>query len=233
MDLSAVNTPLAGFAAGLVTSIHCMGMCGPLACALLSPRGSSGSAHSSIAIYHGARILSYSTIGLVAGATGAAVAGLFSLGFAQVLPWAFIALFVVLLFGWEKRIPKIPYLSALFFRIRLRGSQMKQPTLAATLGIFTPFLPCAPLYLLFGVALLTGSALEGGKLMAAFAVGTAAPLWLLQSQYIRLQAKLSPMTMRRIQKTLAVASILLISWRAFSIGDVSTAEIPSANCPFH
>jgi uncharacterized protein len=236
MDPVTVSTPLAGFIAGLVTSIHCVGMCGPLACAILprnrpGPAANGGLSHtSSIALYHGARIGSYTGVGLLAGALGGAVASLFSFGVAKALPWAFVALFVVFLLGWEKRIPKIPYLSGLFFRFRMRASQMKRPVLAVLLGVFTPFLPCAPLYLMFGVALLTGSALAGGAMMAAFALGTVAPMWLLQSQFLRWQGRLSPTTMSRIQKGLAVASILLISWRAFSMGEASPEALTIPSC---
>ena len=30
MEFAAVNSPAAAFVAGLVTSLHCAGMCGPL-----------------------------------------------------------------------------------------------------------------------------------------------------------------------------------------------------------
>lgn len=235
MDFSAINTPLAGFIAGLVTSIHCIGMCGPLACAMLPRReGPGGSAQGSIMLYHGARIASYTAVGVLAGVLGATIGGLFSFGVARALPWAFVALFVVFLFGWEKRVPRIPVLSGLFFRLRLRASQMKRPVLALLLGSFTPFLPCAPLYLMFGVALLTGSGWAGGQMMAAFALGTLGPLWLAQSQLIRLQARLKPTTLRRLQQGLAFASIFIIAWRALSLGEApSAAELPTAACPFH
>jgi hypothetical protein len=39
MEIAAVNSPAAAFVAGLVTSLHCAGMCGPLACALMPVRG--------------------------------------------------------------------------------------------------------------------------------------------------------------------------------------------------
>lgn len=231
MDFTAINTPLAGFIAGLVTSIHCLGMCGPLACAILPRRdGAAVSPQGSIALYHGSRIASYTLVGILAGALGGTIGNLFSVGFARALPWAFVALFVIFLFGWEKRIPKIPGLSALYFRLRLKASRTKPPVLALMLGTFTPFLPCAPLYLLFGVSILTGSALAGGQMMAAFALGTLGPMWLLQSQFIRWQARLSPITMRRIQQGLALVSIFLITWRALSTGEASTDGLPTAAC---
>ncbi|PAW77316.1 MAG: hypothetical protein B9S27_08305, partial [Opitutia bacterium Tous-C8FEB] len=67
MDLAAVNSPAAAFAAGLVTSLHCAGMCGPLACALLPVRAGAGSAPAVATAYHGARLAAYGLLGAVAG----------------------------------------------------------------------------------------------------------------------------------------------------------------------
>src|SRR5690606_31858572 len=107
MDLPTLQTPLAGFAAGLVTSIHCVGMCGPLACALL-PRNdtgtTAGSRQKAIAVYHFSRLFSYTGIGAIAGAAGWAVEGIFSIGLTKLFPWIFAGVFLLFLFGWEKRL---------------------------------------------------------------------------------------------------------------------------------
>ncbi len=42
MEMAAVNSPAAAFVAGLITSLHCVGMCGPLACALMPVRKDQG-----------------------------------------------------------------------------------------------------------------------------------------------------------------------------------------------
>ncbi len=235
MDLGSIQTPLAGFAAGLVTSIHCIGMCGPLACAIL-PRGnaqsdSKNSRQLAIAAYHGSRLLSYTLIGVIAGIAGSAISGFFSLGIARYFPWVFAAVFLIFLFGWEKRLPKIPFLSKLFFRLRLQSGNKSGIALGATLGGFTPLLPCAPLYLLFGAAIFSGSALGGGMLLAAFALGTMAPMWLLQSQFFRLQKRFSPVALNRLQKSLALISVLLVLWRFQSGGEISPETgLPAPDC---
>jgi sulfite exporter TauE/SafE len=63
---------------------------------------------------------------------------------------------------------------------------------AAALGFATPLLPCGPLYFILAAALLAGSALRGAEFMLAFGLGTVPLLWLAQSQFHRLQARLSP-----------------------------------------
>ncbi len=232
LDPGSLNTPLAGFAAGLVTSLHCVGMCGPLACALLpARRGDTAlSAQASFALYHGSRLISYTLIGAVAGAIGSAVAFLFTAQVTRLLPWALVALFILFLLGWEKKLPAIPWVSGFVFRLKLKAGGMNRKTLATLLGLFTPFLPCAPLYLVFGVALFTGSAVAGGLLLAAFAAGTMAPLWLLQSGWAKLQTRFSPLTLRRAQQGMALIAIVLVAWRALAVGDVSPGEMPTPAC---
>ena len=66
--MAAIDTSAAAFLAGLVTSLHCVGMCGPLSCswALGSTAGAPVRRHSfaiNTALYHGARLTSYGIIG--------------------------------------------------------------------------------------------------------------------------------------------------------------------------
>ncbi len=234
MDLTAVQTPLAGLVAGLVTSLHCAGMCGPLACALLPAGGpGKGSPQTALALYHAGRIVSYALVGALAGAFGAAVAGIFSFPVTAYLPWALVVLFLVFIFGWEKQVPLPVAVSRAVFRLRLRAGKLSRPILGSSLGLLTPFLPCAPLYILFGVALFTGSATGGGLLLAAFAAGTVIPLWIVQAQFFRLRTRLSPVALGRIQKALALVSLVLVAWRATAGDGFSPDETATVSCPFH
>ena len=42
MDFASVSSPEAAFIAGLVTSLHCAGMCGPLACSVMPVKREQG-----------------------------------------------------------------------------------------------------------------------------------------------------------------------------------------------
>ncbi len=55
---------------GLLGSLHCVGMCGPIAFMLPVDRSNSFKKVSQIAIYHFGRLLAYSIIGLVFGLLG-------------------------------------------------------------------------------------------------------------------------------------------------------------------
>ena len=72
MDLAAVNSPAAAFVAGLITSLHCAGMCGPLACALMPMKGDRSDAQTVGTVYHLSRLMAYAVLGAVAGGLGQA-----------------------------------------------------------------------------------------------------------------------------------------------------------------
>ncbi len=81
------------------------------------------------------------------------------------------------------------------------------------MGLLTPFLPCGPLYLVFGAALLAGSAAKGAEFTLAFGLGTVPLLWLAQHQFHRIRAKLTPLTMGRVRRGLALVTAVVLAVR--------------------
>lgn len=208
LDVNAFASPATAFVAGLVTSVHCAGMCGPLACAVF---GRSG-ALSTPAAYHISRALAYSLVGGLLASAGWRATELLSSSPARLLPWAFAILFLAFAFGLEKKLPQPKALSRLLLRLRI--ATLKPGLLATTLGTMTPMLPCGPLYLAFGVALFAGSFAAGALLMASFALGTIPLPFLLHVQFNRIP--FSALWLRRVQRALAFVSALLLMWRAIA-----------------
>ena len=208
-------TPLAAFTAGLVTSLHCAAMCGPLGCALLGGRKVSAREQGIAAVsYHGSRIMAYAVIGGLLGLLGRSAAGLFNAPISRLLPWAFAALFIVVAFGWEQKLPRPVFISRWLLRLNLRAQSMTLTRTATLLGFATPFLPCGPLYLAFGVALVAGSVLGGAQIMLAFALGTIPLFALAQFTAWRWQTRLAPATWMWTRRSLALLSAALIGGRA-------------------
>lgn len=214
MDGQIINTPLAALVAGLVTSIHCSAMCGPLTCAFFAAKpGTPREMQIAGGIYHFARLAAYSIIGGVLGAAGHSAAKVLFAGIpGRLLPWAFAVLFLLIAFRLDRRLPVVGGFSSMFHRLRF--NTMPRYKMSAVLGLATPFLPCGPLYAVFAVALFAGSALGGAQLMAGFALGTMPLYWLLQSQYFRLQRRLSPGALQWTKQGLALLSALLLIARA-------------------
>ncbi len=84
---------------------------------------------------------------------------------------------------------------------------------SAALGLATPLLPCGPLYFLLALALLSGSAARGTEFMLAFGLGTVPLLWLAQTQFGRLERRMSPLWTNRVRLSLGLAAALVAAWR--------------------
>ncbi len=216
MELAAVNTPTAALLAGLVTSLHCAGMCGPLAC-LLAPTASQKSAGADPttinATYHLSRLFAYTALGAIAGGVGRVPRAFLSDNLTQWLPWLLVVFFVMVATRTDSRLPRPGWLSRWMFRLQARlrgGSRLK---MAAGMGALTPLLPCGPLYFLIALSAMSGSALRGAEFMLAFGIGTVPLLWLAQTQLGWIRTKLGPKALVRFQTGLAVVAAVVISWR--------------------
>jgi sulfite exporter TauE/SafE len=213
MELAAINSPAAAFVAGLVTSLHCAGMCGPLACSLMPVKGDRADPQTVSTVYHATRLLAYATLGGLAGGLGRAPLLWLTDSALRWLPWVLVVFFVALALRWDRHLPKIAALGRLTWKLNLwlRGRSRVQA--AAALGFATPLLPCGPLYFLLTLALLSGSALRGIEVMLAFGLGTVPLLWLAQSQFQWVRRRLAPLWLARVRMTLALSTALIIGWR--------------------
>jgi hypothetical protein len=217
MELAAINSPGAAFIAGIVTSLHCVGMCGPLACSLMptgpSARGERADAHTVGTVYHVARLSGYALVGALAGGVGRAPLLLISQSALRWLPWVLVLLFVALAFRWDRHLPKLTTLGRLTWKFQSWARGRSRVEAAAALGLATPLLPCGPLYFLLSLALLSGSALRGVEVMLAFGLGTVPLLWVAQTQFHWVRQKLSPLWLGRARVAFALTTALIIGWR--------------------
>ncbi len=213
MELAAVNSPAAAFVAGLVTSLHCAGMCGPLACLLAPARGDRTDPQTVATVYHTSRLAGYATLGAVAGALGAVPLGFFGNAGLRFLPWVLVAYFLFVALRLGHRLPRLALLSRVQLRLQgwLRGRSRLH--VAGIMGAATPLLPCGPLYFLVALSALSGSALRGLEFMLAFGLGTVPLLWVVQANFGWLRSRLSPVGIARTQTALAVVAAVVISWR--------------------
>lgn len=209
----ALTNGMTAFIAGVITSPHCVGMCGPLGCVFLGKKDKPSNAFLAHASYHSMRALSYCIIGATAGFIGNSLLSFMGVTPIRYFPWflAFFLFFFAL--GLEKHLPKPKWLGPIFVKISQKIRQAPNSFSGGALGLVTPFLPCAPLYLVFWTALLSGSPVFGAEISLGFALGTMPLLFVAQSQLTRLRAKVSPKTFLRLQRGLALVAGLIVVWR--------------------
>ncbi len=169
------------FAASLLGSLHCAGMCGGFL-ALALGDGTSRRLRWDLAwLYHGGRLVTYATLGAIAGGLGGALdlgtslAGLrpaaAAVAGAGILAFGLVSLGQCL--GWTapRRLVPPATLSAVGAMHRGAMSMGARPR-AAALGLCTGMLPCGWLYAFVITAAGTASIPLGALAMSAFWAGT-------------------------------------------------------------
>lgn len=184
------------FMLGLVSSLHCVQMCGPIVLSYsvaLSELTKSASASSSFTpllrnhlAYNAGRILTYTALGALAGIAGGTLGFLGRLaGFSHTIAVASGALMIVAGITMLGLIPSRALGSNL---LRIPSSFLRRVgrLLSAAgagnrffLGLALGFLPCGLIYAALLKAMATGSALAGACSMLAFGLGTAGALLVL------------------------------------------------------
>jgi sulfite exporter TauE/SafE len=164
---------------GLLSSTHCLGMCGPLQGAFTSMFLRKGK-WALLFIYHFSRILTYGLLGLLAGILGIA-AGLQNWQQQTSLIGGLLLLFGFLTFYLLKLDQKLfslffPYIQKV--RARLQKSKKYEWAYFGGSGALNGILPCAMVYLAILPAMGSGGLGEGFIYMILFGLGTM-PLLLL------------------------------------------------------
>jgi len=159
---------------GLLSSLHCIGMCGPLALALPGVPGTGVGYWLGRVLYHAGRATTYAALGAVFGMLGLG-AGL--AGYQQQLSIAagVVMLILLLLYSTTGRtLPGIQGLNKLTQRMlgHLLGSKTTPATLYG-IGLVNGLLPCGVVYVALAGAVATGTVWGGAAYMALFGLGTA------------------------------------------------------------
>lgn len=199
---------VAGFILGLLGSLHCVGMCGPIAFMLPVDRTNNIKKIAQIALYHSGRLLSYATIGLVFGMLGKSI---YIFGLQQRLSIIIGVLMIVVIsipyktfntYNFSKPIYKI--ISKLKSSL---GAQFKKksPDTFFTIGFLNGFLPCGLVYMAIFGAVATGSIYQGSLYMVLFGLGTIP----LMTTAIYLGKFLKSSIKQRIQKAIPVVVVLI------------------------
>ena len=192
------------FLLGLVGSLHCAGMCGPLALALPAAGNTSAGYVLGRVAYNAGRIVTYCLLGIIFGLAG------WTFLLAGLQRWGSIALGVALLLGLfaSRRLALSRPVTSVVNQLKSRMSVLlrrRSFAALAVLGLLNGLLPCGLVYVACAGAAATGSTLAGAAYMTVFGVGTV-PMLLA----ISLSGKLVPTSLRlKLVKTIPVCVFLL------------------------
>ncbi|MCC2165173.1 sulfite exporter TauE/SafE family protein [Brotaphodocola catenula] len=174
------------FVIGLITSVHCIAMCGGINLSQCIPQVTQGEADNTSKMatfcpalaYNMGRVLSYTAVGFVLGLVGFLMGGGTDVGFSILLQGILkiiAGLFMVImginmlgLFPWLRkftiRMPKS--------LVRKVGNQKAKASRPFLVGILNGFMPCGPLQSMWIVALAAGNPFAGALSMFLFSLGT-------------------------------------------------------------
>lgn len=227
------------FLFGLISSFHCIGMCGPIAMMLPVSRDNQAKKVTQIITYHIGRLAAYAIIGLVFGLIGK---GLYLAGIQQKLSiFIGVAMIAVILIP-ERLFAQYNFSKPVFNLITkvktALGKQFKNKSYKSLfiIGILNGFLPCGMVYVALFGAIGMQSVNFGILYMILFGLGTVP----MMSTVIYLQSFLTNSTRNKIQKVIPYIAIvigMLFILRGLGLGIpyVSPSEMslfvqPTPNC---
>ena len=160
---------------GLISSFHCIGMCGPIALMLPLDRNNQTKMVTQIIIYHLGRLFAYASIGFIFGMLGK---GFLLAGFQQKTS-IIIGIFIVFIVVTpEKVFANFNFSKPVFKAITkvksALGSQFKDKSYKSlfTIGLLNGFLPCGMVYVALFGAVAMQSPFVGVLYMILFGLGT-------------------------------------------------------------
>lgn len=177
------------FSIGLLSTLHCFGMCGGIVGALtmsLDPkiRTDKRQLFKYSMAYNIGRILSYVTAGVILGLLGQAflqaVAPEGTAKFLRIVTAILVIILGIYIARWIPQVSLIEKLGLPIWKrlepIGKRIMPIKKPSQAFMFGMVWGWLPCGLVYYALMLALTTESAIDSGIFMALFGAGTLAPM---------------------------------------------------------
>lgn len=217
------------FATGLLTSVHCVAMCGGinLSQSVGAAEDEAGKLKRPL-LYNLGRVISYTAVGGVVGGVGSVLFVSQTVkGIIMLVAAAFMILMSLSMLGWLPwwLVPRLPKALA---RHANRAKAGRGPL---AVGLLNGLLPCGPLQAMQLYALSTGSVLLGAFSMMLFALGTV-PLMLgaglvfsmLKGRFTRVVTRVSAALVMLIALLMAFNAGGLFGWNLIA---AAGSEVPA------
>lgn len=215
---------------GLLSAVHCVGMCGGIVTALslslpAEIRARRPRLLAYVALYNLGRVASYTLAGALAGGLGSLLWRQFGpgLGFGlQLVAGLVLVAMGLYLAGWFPRLAVLEGAGGRIWR-RLqplgRGLMpVNTPARALAFGALWGWLPCGLVYAMLAWSAAAGSALAGAGYMLAFGLGTVVPVAAAGVLAATVTVVLQRAGVRRAAGVLVIAMGLAALWGATGHG---------------
>ncbi len=196
------------FIFGLISSFHCIGMCGPIAMMLPVDRTNQAKKVTQIITYHIGRLFAYATIGFVFGMLGK---GFLLAGMQQKMS-VFIGITMILIILIPEKVVANYNFSKPIFKVisnikTALGSQFKNKSYKSlfTIGLLNGFLPCGMVYVALFGAIAMQSPTLGILYMVLFGLGTVP----MMSSIVYINSFLTIPIRNKIQKAIPYVAVFL------------------------
>lgn len=193
---------VSAFFLGIVSNLHCVGMCGPIIMAIPFSKKENTTKIAEIIEYHLGRIFTYALLGFLIGLIGF---GFKLIGYLQVL--SILSGIGIIIYAWRKHLNSlfnrksngVPFFS--FFSSKMSFLFKKEiPFKLFLFGVLNGLLPCGMVYTGLITAVSTGSPIYSAYTLFFFGLGTL-PGLILFSFY---SDKITHVLKRRINKLLPI-----------------------------
>ena len=193
---------------GLISSFHCIGMCGPIALMLPVERNNPSKRVIQIITYHLGRLTAYALIGLVFGLVGK---GFFLAGIQQRLS-VFIGVAMIITILTPERFLANYNFSKPVYRLISKiksslGKQFKNKSYQSlfTIGLLNGFLPCGMVYVALFGAIAMQNVPFGILYMLLFGIGTIP----MMSSVTYLNSIMTVSFRNKIQKAIPYVGVII------------------------
>ena len=208
------------FIFGLISSFHCIGMCGPIAMMLPVDHHNQVKKVGQILTYHIGRLTAYATIGLIFGLLGR---GLYLAGLQQnmsiFIGVAMIAIILIPVKVFSKYNFSKPVFKLISKIKTSLGSQFKNKSYKSlfTIGLLNGFLPCGMVYVALFGAIAMQNEFYGVLYMILFGLGTVP----MMSSVVYINSFLTISMRNKITKIIPVVAFvigILFIFRGLGLG---------------
>lgn len=197
------------FLVGLLTSVHCVAMCGGIALSQGVNETQQKRKFIPSLLYNIGRVISYTVIGGIVGGLGAVItpSGQFK-GIVAVGAGVFMVMMGLKMLNIF-RLP--PWLKLSMSGISYRKVDGSNPIRPLIIGLFNGFMPCGPLQTMQLYALGTGSIAKGALSMFFFSLGTVPLLFLFAAIASVISGSLSRSMMKISAGLVIVLGIVMLN----------------------